>query len=152
MLLNGGSYTVKYKKYNISKYEKEKIFDSIKNILIKLPEIIFAYVHGSFTEKKGFGDIDLAVFLKDDEISDQILKYEIELEIKLEESIKYPLDVRVLNNAPLSFKYNVIKRGTLLFEKEADSRVDFETKTLNFYFDFAPFRKQYLEEVLNFGD
>mgnify|MGYP000870723889 FL=1 len=144
--------TVKIKKYYIDNYEKEEIFDTIKNILIGLPEIIFAYVHGSFMEQTAFGDIDLAVYLKKEDLNEQIVKYEIELEIKLEENIKYPLDVRVLNHAPLSFQYHVIKSGVLLFEKDMDSRVEFQTKTLDFYFDFAPFRKQYLEGVLDFGD
>ncbi len=81
-----------------------------------------------------------------------MINYEIELEIKLEETLKYPMDVRVLNYAPLSFQYQVIKNGNLLFEKDGDCRVDFQTKTLDFYFDFAPFRKQYLKEVLGFED
>lgn len=145
---------MKIKKYYINNYDKEKIFEAIKYILTSMPEIIFAYVHGSFTEQeqKGFGDIDIAVYLKEESLNDQMINYEIELEIKLEEKLNYPVDVRVLNFAPLSFQYHVIKGGTLMFEKDGDSRVDFQTRTLGFYFDFAPFRKQYLKEVLGFGD
>lgn len=143
---------MKIKKYFVNDNEKEKIFGMIKNILTGLPEIIFAYVHGSFTDQKGFGDIDIAVYLKEENLNEQIINYEIELEINLEENLKYPVDVRVLNYAPLSFQYHVIKSGALLFEKDGDSRVEFQTKTLDFYFDFAPFRKQYLEGVLGFGD
>jgi len=57
---------VKYKKYFISDDEKEKIIEEIKNILSGLPEITFAYVHGSLTDQKSFGDIDIAVYLKEE--------------------------------------------------------------------------------------
>jgi len=30
--------------------------------------------------------------------------------------------------------------------------VDFQAKTLDFYFDFAPFRKRYMKEMIGFGD
>ncbi|HBC93235.1 MAG TPA: hypothetical protein DCZ10_10155 [Pelotomaculum sp.] len=143
---------MKIKKYLINNDEKEKILESIKYILNSMPEIIFAYVHGSFGEQKGFRDIDVAVYLKDENFSDKIINYEIELEIKLEEKLKYPVDVRVLNFAPLSFQYQTIKSGVLLVEKDGDRRVEFQTRTLDFYFDFAPFRKQYLKEVLGLGD
>lgn len=143
---------MKIKKHYINNYEKEKIFEAIKYFLTSMPEIIFAYVHGSFTEQKGFGDIDIAVYLKEENLNDKIINYEIELEIKLEEKLKYPVDVRVLNTAPLSFQYHTIKSGVLLFEKDGDIRVEFQIKTLDFYFDFAPFRKQYLKEVLGFGN
>ena len=143
---------MRIKKYHINNDEKEKIFEAAKYTLTSMPEIIFAYVHGSFVEEKGFGDIDMAVYLKDENLNGKIISYEIELEIKLEEELKYPVDVRVLNYAPLSFQYQTIKSGVLLFERDEDRRVEFQTKTLDFYFDFAPFRKQYLKEVLRLGD
>ncbi|TEB05679.1 hypothetical protein Psch_02720 [Pelotomaculum schinkii] len=143
---------MKIKKYNINNYEKEKILEAIKYVLTSIPEIIFAYVHGSFVEQQSFRDIDVAVYLKEENLNELVINYEIELEIKLEEKLNYPVDVRVLNFAPLSFQYHTIKSGVLLFEKDEDRRVEFQTKTLDFYFDFAPFRKQYLKEVLGFGD
>lgn len=143
---------MEFKKYFLNDSEKEKTVETIKNALVNSSEIIFAYVHGSFTGKKEFRDIDIALYLKEEDLKDRIINYEIDLEIKLEETLKYPVDVRVLNHAPLSFQYQVIKSGTLLFEKDGDRRVDFQTKTLDYYFDFAPFRKQYLKEVLGFGD
>lgn len=145
---------MKAKKYLLSDEQKEKTVESIKNTLNVLPEIVFAYIHGSFINTKGFGDIDIAVYLKEETLRERsfIINYEIDLEMKLEETLKYPVDVRVLNYAPLSFQYQVIKGGELVFEKDGDSRVDFQTKTLDFYFDFAPFRKRYLKEVLGLGN
>lgn len=143
---------MKFKKYLVDDNKKKQIVAVIKNVLITLPEINFAHLHGSFTGKKEFGDIDIAVHLKEKNLPDPVINYEIDLEIMLEEVSKYPVDVRVLNNAPLSFKYQVIKSGKLLFEDDSDSRVEFQTRTLDFYFDFAPFRKQYLKEVLDIGD
>ena len=61
---------------------------------------------------------------------------------------KYIVDVRILNGAPLSFKYNLIKDGIVLLSKDDDKRVDFEEKTIVLYLDFLPYRKLYLRETL----
>lgn len=141
-----------YKKFLVDDKKKKQIVAVLTNVLNTLPEINFAYIHGSFTGEKEFGDIDIAVHLKEMWLPDPVINYEIDLEIVLEKASKYPVDVRVLNNAPLSFQYQVIKNGIILFEDDSDSRVEFQTRTLDFYFDFAPFRKQYLKEVLDIGD
>ena len=143
---------MKYKRFYLNDCQKEKAVEAIKNILYGLPEILFAYIHGSFTCGKEFRDIDIALYLREEVLRDRIIDYEIEIEIKVEDALKYPVDVRVLNCAPLSFQYRVIKGGILLFERDGESRVDFQAKTLDFYFDFAPFRKRYMKEMIGFGD
>ncbi|MFZ5634010.1 MAG: type VII toxin-antitoxin system MntA family adenylyltransferase antitoxin [Bacillota bacterium] len=143
---------MKYKKFFLNGSQKKKTVETVKNILCSRTEINFAYIHGSFTGDNGFRDIDIALYLEKDLLGDRELKYEIDLEIKLEEVLTYPVDVRVLNHAPLSFQFQVIKGGILLFERDEESRVDFQVKTLDFYFDFAPFRRRYLKEMIGIGD
>lgn len=46
-----------------------------------------------------------------------VLKYELGLERELGEVLRFPSDVRVLNAAPLAFRFNVIKEGILLFSE-----------------------------------
>ena len=109
-----------------------------------------AYVYGSFVMADKFRDIDIAVYLK--QIPSTPLHVELELETELGNIIKnYLVDVRILNNAPLSFRYNVIKSGKPIVVVDDDARTDFEEATLSNYFDFSPFRKMYLKETLGHG-
>jgi predicted nucleotidyltransferase len=107
-------------------------------------------VYGSFVMADKFRDIDIAVYLK--QIPSTPLHVELELETELGNIIKnYLVDVRILNNAPLSFRYNVIKSGKPIVVVDDDARTDFEEATLSNYFDFSPFRKMYLKETLGHG-
>lgn len=91
----------RYKK--TSQTEKSAIENNIKSVLEKHPEIVFAYIHGSFAKQEDFKDIDVAVYLKD--IPSSPLQYELALETELIGAIApYPVDVRLLNASPLSFK------------------------------------------------
>ena len=63
--------------------------------------------------------------------------------------IRMPVDVRILNRAPISFVYQVIKGGITIADKNKDLRADFEGLTLKKYFDFQHLRNEYLKEVAN---
>jgi uncharacterized protein len=136
------------KKGNMQK-SKETIVEIVKQELEKHDEIVFAYLHGSFAEKDTFHDIDIAVFLK--ELPESKLGYELELETKLIQVIGRIVDVRILNNSPLSFRYHVIKKGIPLLIRDDNERVEFQELTLSRYFDFAFFRAMYLKETLGLG-
>lgn len=129
--------------------DKSAIRNSLKSALEEYPEIVFAYVHGSFVKDGPFRDIDIAVYLK--EAPPSALEYELALEAPLIRATPYPVDVRVLNNAPLSFRYQVIKQGRLLLVRDDNARSDFQEITLAHYCDFAPFRRLYLKETLGIG-
>ena len=135
------------KKHNLALEEKKKITDAVRGFLINRREIDFAFIHGSFVTAESFGDIDVAVYLAE-KITGPPVSYEIFLEMELEKSLKYPVDVRILNSAPLSFRYQVIKNGAVLFERDADRRANFQAGTIDMYLDFAPFRERYRKEVL----
>jgi hypothetical protein len=62
-----------------------------------------------------------------------------------------PVDLRILNDAPLSFRYNVIRYGRPVFVRDSDARFEFVEATLRGYFDFAPYREMYLRETLGLG-
>ncbi|MEA2038955.1 MAG: nucleotidyltransferase domain-containing protein [Thermodesulfobacteriota bacterium] len=127
--------------------QKENILGRIISALKCHEEIVLAYVFGSFNDSDTFSDIDIAVLT--DEDMDSYLDFEFNLEIEIEDIVNYPMDVRVINNAPLSFCQNVIRHGRVILEKDANMRADFMGKILKEYFDFAPFRRRYLREVAN---
>jgi predicted nucleotidyltransferase len=130
--------------YSIIQTEKEKIENKISHLLRKRNEIIFSYIHGSFLEGN-FRDVDVAVYLKDEE---KALQYEIKLEREIEDIIGFPADVRVLNHAPLSFRFSVITNGILLFSKNEKIRCDFESLSIVEYHDFNYLMNIYRREAL----
>ena len=139
---------IKY--FQVNKRDREALLSKIRTVLNRRADILFAYLHGSFVAEEQFRDIDLAVFLMPPFSSP--LQVELVLEAELAGFVKkYPVEVRVLNRAPLSFQYNVIKHGKPLVVADDDARCDFVEATLRDYFDFAPFRRMYLKEVLGSG-
>jgi predicted nucleotidyltransferase len=131
---------------------KEKLFTT-EAIVVKLQErseILFAYLHGSFLNNDCFNDIDLALYLK--KMPDSLLEYELNMEVIMSYAVVgVPVDVRLMNSAPLSFQYNVMKEGIPIVVNDENERAEFQERTVKRYFDFAPFRKMYLEEVFRFA-
>jgi uncharacterized protein len=110
---------------------------------------LFAYLHGSFLESKTFQDIDVAVYLEETTKYDiNIIEYEIALSLLVEKQLRMAADVKALNWAPLSFRYNV-SRGLLLLSRDELKREDFLCATWMEYFDFLPISKAYVREVLS---
>jgi predicted nucleotidyltransferase len=141
---------MEHRYYEIFADKRRAIVEQIKSYLQSRPDIVFAYLHGSFFSGDRFRDIDIAVYLKPPVPSS--LQVELDMEAKLGKKVKsYPVEVRVLNHAPLSFRYNVIRYGEPISVADDDLRCDFVESTLSHYFDFAPFRTMYLKEVLGSG-
>jgi predicted nucleotidyltransferase len=138
---------------NKKTYTKEEKLVTTETLACKLQEhseILFAYLHGSFLNDDCFNDIDLALYLK--KIPDSLLEYELNMEVILSYAVVgFPVDVRLLNGAPLSFQYNVVKEGTPIVVNDENERAEFQEQTVKRYFDFAPFRKIYMEEVFRFA-
>ena len=120
-------------KHTVSRKQRDEIQKGIADVLKDGGDIMFAYLHGSFLEG-AFQDIDVAVYLPRTTGKRDALKYELRLERELKENTGFPVDVRILNYAPLSFRFNVIKNGVLLFSKNEETRCDFEN-----LIDFYPF-------------
>lgn len=137
------------KRYQVNREICDGITQRLAQCLAGDPRVAFAYLHGSFTGdgESGFADIDVAVFLMPSSEADA-MRYELSSEESLQRLFSFPIDLRVLNHAPASFRYSVIKNGRRLVDKDENLRVEFEVSTLRQYFDFSPFRRRYLQEVL----
>ncbi|NCO67048.1 MAG: nucleotidyltransferase domain-containing protein [Nitrospirae bacterium CG_4_10_14_0_8_um_filter_41_23] len=132
---------------NLQRIERESIREVLRQALEKHTDILFAYLHGSFVTGNSFRDIDVAVYL---EVPPEfVLEYELQMEAELIGAIeRYIIDVKVLNIAPLSFRYNVIKDGIILFAKNDDAMTDFQEATITPYMDFLPYYNMYIKETL----
>ncbi len=135
----------KSRQFAIPKAEKKQVAQRLRQALQAKPEVLFAFLYGSFWEG-AFRDIDIAVFLGEKSISpERQLDYQLDLIEELAPLVDYPLDVRVLNGAPLAFRYNVY-RGQLLFTRDERLSSQFVERTWDEYFDFLPIIDKYLEE------
>jgi len=126
---------------------KNKIIRELRNRLSQEKNIVFAYVHGSFLDKNDFNDIDIAIFLNQKTAAPNPVDFEISLSLKLEKSLDVSVDVKILNFAPLSFRYHASK-GELILDRDMAIREDFLCRTWSDYFDFKPVAKIYLREAV----
>jgi predicted nucleotidyltransferase len=136
------------RKHDLDVSEREQVVEKISSYLNKdYEEISAAYVFGSFNTTDPFCDVDLAIMVQRDVVNP--VDFEIDLESRLEKIVKLQVDVRIINRAPLSFCHHVIRYGRVIVDRDASLRADFQGRILKEYFDFSPFRRRYLSEVVN---
>lgn len=140
-----------FKTYTISNEDREALISLIQHELLTHEEIRFAYVFGSFVDSEApfFRDIDIGVFVDESAVSvDKFMDYSINLSLRLESLMKkYPIDVVVLKNAPLSLAFR-ITQGRLLFARDEDLWSDFVVKVWSMYHDHAITSRDILEEII----
>ncbi|HDR16027.1 MAG TPA: nucleotidyltransferase domain-containing protein [Desulfobacteraceae bacterium] len=133
-------------KHTISETSRKHLSATVAARLAELSDkILAAYVFGSFIEGKPYSDMDLGLLMLNDPPNPVV--FEIEIETELEKITGCPVDIRILNGAPLSFCQQVIRNGEVILDSDPDTRADFEGRTLKKYFDFSRFRTRYLREV-----
>lgn len=113
----------------------------IENLFKNNKEVELAYLFGSrATGKAGKNsDYDFAILLKTNGKKDYLKKQLFYMQ-KLEDQLHTSrVDVIVLNEAPPRITHQVIKNGTVVFQKSDRTRVDFEVKMENMYLDHKHF-------------
>lgn len=61
----------------------------------------------------------------------------------IEAATGFPVDLVILNRAPVDLIHRVLRDGVLLVERDRDARVRFEVKARNEYFDLKPHPDRY---------
>lgn len=142
---------MKTKYFHLPGRDRGAVRESIRDALAKRSDLSFAYLHGSFLNEDRFRDIDIALHVK--QVPSSPVEAELDIETELIESVggRYPVDVRLLNTAPVSFRYSVIRNGEPVWVADEEARTVFVEITLSRHFDFAPFHKRYLRETLGIG-
>jgi len=129
-------------------HTKEEMLKFLETEFRKHREIQFAIIHGSFIAGDHYNDIDIALFLSQEITSPLNYELDIETDMIIRHKLPRPVDIRVLNNAPLSFAFNVIKNGTLLFTRDEESYCTYKEEIIRRYLDFSYHRKSMLKESL----
>jgi hypothetical protein len=139
----------KVRSYALSSGEKEAAIEVLESLLAGREEILFAYAHGSFLEEGPFRDLDVAVFVKSGEIYQGFrFTYEdgLSQEIVQRAGFHFPVDIRLLNGAPISFQYHVF-RGRLLLDRDPSSRIEVVSNAIARYLDLKPVLRHHLREA-----
>ncbi|GFP29780.1 type VII toxin-antitoxin system MntA family adenylyltransferase antitoxin [Candidatus Hakubella thermalkaliphila] len=119
--------------------------------------IISAYLYGSQVRGRNLSpsDIDVAVYI-DPEVFPLSLDVELGLCVRLEEASGLSnIDLRILNEAPLSFQGEVLRQGIEIYSADEGKRILFETHTLDAFLDYLPhlekLRRAFLHSVAEKG-
>ena len=100
------------------------------------PDLKFAWLHGSFLATSEFHDIDVGVHL--DATSEEWFRRGLDLAVRLGREAAFPVDVRVLNDAPVTFLFQVFREGRLPLSRNGERLAGLMERTVREYLDMEP--------------
>ncbi len=108
----------------------------------EISRIRFAILYGSFLDGVDFNDIDIGVWMQQVLPTITVLREETGLATQLELRVPFQIDVKIINNAPLLFQYQV-SRGRLIFYRDLTEYFSFIEEVRSAYFDFQYYLDSY---------
>jgi hypothetical protein len=128
--------------------DRTAVVEALRKHLEGRLEILCAYLHGSFLTEGPYRDIDVAVWVDPARCdTDGSTQYALDLSAELSLVLGQPVEVQVLNRAPLAFRYHALK-GRPVLVRDWEWLDELRARTWDDYFDFLPFSRQYLRELL----
>lgn len=139
---------MKHKKQHMAISKKRRIKSILKRELSRRGEVIFGYIHGSFLLPIPCGDVDVALYIEETALLENYWEYEADLAAALDPLVGIPVDILVLNQAPLALRYHAT-RGKVLMSRDEPVRFTFLEETWREYFDCQPLFKAFLNDLLS---
>lgn len=112
---------------------RARIAAALADALAGEAEVAFAFLYGSVVDSEAFHDVDVGVYLRPEQ-SEPL--YSSLLAQRLAERVGFPVDARVLNGAPVSFLYHVM-RGQVILSRDDALLEDVMERTVQRYLDIA---------------
>ena len=122
--------------YRAEAAERERVVHVLTAALEAEPDVEFAWLHGSFLAPGGFHDVDVGVHLHGE--ADVRSRRALDLGLRLDRDTGFPVDVRVLNDAPVTFLFHVFRGGRLLLSRNDECLADLMERTVREYLDMEP--------------
>jgi predicted nucleotidyltransferase len=119
--------------------------------IFKNQPVELAYIFGSVATGNANkeSDVDIAVLLKKDISKKKRFEIRLKLMTQLSRTFQREVDLVIFNDIKsVFFKYVIIKEGNLLYGKNEDQHVEFESRIMGEYFDFAPFLDDYNKQYV----
>jgi hypothetical protein len=108
------------------------------------PDILFAYLFGSFGRGRHFplSDVDIAVYLKEPAV---VLDKKMEILGRLIDILRTDeIDLVVLNSVALPLRMRILENKKVVVDREPFLRHRYESLTMREYFDFSILEKKIL--------
>jgi len=131
--------------HRMNREERHRIEQCLAAELTGDRSVTFAYLYGSFVESQPFHDIDVGVYLENVQ-GDRVTATALDLAQRLSDRARIPVDVRILNVAPVSFLYHVL-RGQLVFCRDDAVLAEVMERTVSRYLDIAPLVRRGTQEA-----
>ena len=125
------------KPFQVSPEERTRILDTLREALASREWIVFAYLYGSFARGGPARDIDVALYV---EPAWDRFPVESDLALELTQQIGHPVDVKIINQAPVAVRMEVLRSGKPLFCRDAQRRAEFIEQTSKQYLEYAHLR------------
>ena len=116
--------------------ERAHVTQRLIAVLEAESDLEFAWLHGSFLAVGQFHDIDVGIYLNAP--SEARFRRGLDLAVRLDQASGFPVDVRVLNDAPVTFLFHVFREGRLLLSRDDELLADLAERTAREYLDMAP--------------
>ena len=130
---------------------KNKIIDIAVELFSDSP-VLFAYLFGSYAADQShpFSDLDVAIYVPPLFSRKERMDLEMSLALKIDQRLENgpESDVRTINFLPLAVAGEVITEGILIYCRDDEARIDYETVIRCAYFDFMPFLQSYQRTYL----
>ena len=132
---------------------KRNIFN-ISTDVFRDTQVLFAYLYGSYAVDQAhpLSDLDIGIYVL--RLSQrEKLDLEMTLALKIDKKLKQgpASDVRIINSLPLAVVGKIITEGVLIYCRDDEAWIDYETMIRCAYFDFLPFihnyQRTYLEQI-----
>ena len=103
-----------------------------------------AYLFGSVARRtaRPTSDVDVGI-LYSEEPPGSLKGLGLQLEGDLEDLLKLPVQVVVLNRAPVDLVIRVLRDGKLLVDRDRSKRIRFEVKSRFEFWDLEPYLRMY---------
>ena len=122
----------------------EDLIPKALTYLQSMPDVLFAYLFGSFGRGKQLplSDVDIAVYLKEPTV---VREKKMEILGALIDILQTDeIDLVVLNSAPLPLRMRILESKRVIVDREPFVRHHYESLTMREYFDFSVLEKEIL--------
>lgn len=118
-----------------------KVLEKIVANLATRPEILFAYLYGSYAKGTATpqSDVDICLVLDDQKLPPDLYDYMFKIQEELTEIAGGP-EIEAIPRQVMSYPlyYTSILYGKPIYSKEGCNRINFESRVFDDYFDIKP--------------